>query len=207
MDLNVSSVCGRASRGLSLVDPSPAVPLDGTERFVGLDATVADFWRWAFSDLRDNTTRGILAEFLVAKAVGDQRTLRSGWDNFDAQAPDGTTIEVKCSAFLQSWAQKRHSDLVFGRLSGREFDATCNEYSVDVRVRADVFVFAVQTQREPASYDVLDISYWECWVASASTIRERAGKTVGISWVRQHATGPLPYGDLADAVRAATCTH
>ncbi len=100
--------------------PSPAVLLDGAERFVGLDATVADFWRWAFSDLRDNTTRGILAEFLVAKAVGDQRTLRIGWDNFDAQAPDGTTIEVKCSAFLQSWVQKRYSDLVFGALPGSQ---------------------------------------------------------------------------------------
>lgn len=57
--------------------------------------------------------------------------------------------------------QKRHSKLTFGRLSAREFDATCNKYSVDVRVRADVFVFAVQTpvqtQRKPASYDVLDI--------------------------------------------------
>lgn len=42
--------------------PGPAATLLGSERFVGLDATVADFWRWAFSDLRDNTTRGILAE-------------------------------------------------------------------------------------------------------------------------------------------------
>jgi hypothetical protein len=181
--------------------------LDGTERFAGLDATVADFWRWAFSDLLDNITRGILAEYLVAKAVGDQRTLRIGWDNFDARAPDGTTIEVKCSAFLQSWVQKRHSELVFGRLSAREFDAARNEYSVDVRVRADVFVFAVQTQREPASYDVLDISHWEFWAASATTIREWGGKTVGVGWVRQHATGPLPYGDLAYAIHAAAKTQ
>jgi hypothetical protein len=187
--------------------PSPAVPLTGTERFVGLDATVMDFWRWAFSDLRDNTTRGILAEFLVAKAVGDERSLRIGWDNFDAQAPDGTAIEVKCSAFLQSWTQKRHSSLVFGRLSAREFDATRNEYSVDARVRADVFVFAVQTQREPAAYDVLDISHWEFWVASASTIRTRAGKTVGIGWVREHATGPLAYSALADGIHAAAQLH
>lgn len=192
---------------LAGLTPSPAVPLDGTERFAGLEATVADFWRWAFSDLRDNTTRGILAEFLVAKAVGDERTLRIGWDNFDDQAPDGTTIEVKCSAFLQSWTQKRHSELVFGRLSAREFDATRNEYSVDARVRADVFVFAVQTQREPAAYDVLDISRWEFWVVRASTIRERAGRTVGIGWVREHATGPLSYGGLADAIYAAAQLH
>ena len=74
--------------------------LDGSERFAGVDATVADFWRWACSDLRDNTTRGMFAEFLVAKAVGDQRPLRIGWDNFDVVAPDRTTIEVKCSGVL-----------------------------------------------------------------------------------------------------------
>jgi hypothetical protein len=78
------------------------VPLNGSERFTGLDATVADFWRWAFSDLRNNTTRGILAEFLVARAVGDDRGPRAGWDSFDVQAPDETRIEVKSSAFLQS---------------------------------------------------------------------------------------------------------
>jgi hypothetical protein len=74
--------------GVAWLRPLTAVPLDGSERFTGLDATVADFWRWAFSDLRDNTTRGILAEFLVARAVGDKRGLRIGWDNFDARAPE-----------------------------------------------------------------------------------------------------------------------
>lgn len=187
----------------SWLTPKPASRLDGSERFIGLDASVVDFWRWAFSDLRDNTTRGVLAEFLVAKAVGDDRGLRIGWDNFDAQAPDGTTIEVKCSAFLQSWTQRRHSELVFGRLSAREFDANRNEYSVDPRVRADVFVFAVQTQRDPAAYDMLDLSHWEFWVVAADRIRERAGKTVGIGWVREHATGPLPYAELGKAIRSA----
>ena len=110
---------------------------------------------------------------------------------------------MKCTAFLQSWTQRRHSELVFGRLSAREFDATRNEYSVDARVRADVFVFAVQTQREPAAYDMLDISHWQFWVVSASIIRERARKTVGIGWVRKYATGPLSYGGLADAIHAA----
>lgn len=183
--------------------PSVAVPLDGMERFTGLDATVADFWRWAFSDLRDNTTRGILAEFLVAKAVGDERDLRIGWDNYDARAPDGTTIEVKCSAYLQSWTLKRHSELRFGRLIAREFDAARNEYSAEARVRAEVFVFCVQTQRDPVAYDMFDLSHWEFWVTDANTIRERAVKTIGIGWVRQHATGPFPYADLAGAIRAA----
>lgn len=181
--------------------PSTAQRLAGTERFVGLDASVADFWAWAYSDLRDNTTRGLLAEYLVARAVGDQRDLRIGWDNFDAESKEGTRIEVKCSAFLQSWSQKRHSSLVFGRLSAREFDATTNEYSVDPRVRADVFVFAIQTQRDPATYDMLDLSHWEFWVVSGKTVKEKAGRTVGVAWVKEHGAGPIKYADLAQGVR------
>jgi len=34
-----------------------------------LDASVLDFWRGAFSDRRDNTGRGVLAEFMVAAAA------------------------------------------------------------------------------------------------------------------------------------------
>jgi hypothetical protein len=183
--------------------PTPASPLIGTERFAGLDARVVDFWRWAFSDLRDNTTRGILAEYLVARAVGDLRKLRVGWANFDVLAPDGTTIEVKCSAFLQSWNQRRHSSLSFGRLSAREFDEARNEYSVDPRVRADVFVFAVQNQRDPVAYDMLDLSHWQFWVVDADTIRTKGGKTVGIAWVHSHATGPFSHPELASAIHAS----
>lgn len=187
-----------------LLNPTPVVPLNGTERFSGLDARVLEFWRWAFSDLRDNTTRGILAEFLVARAVGDKRSVRVAWDNFDALAADGTPIEVKCSAYLQSWTQKRRSQLTFGRLSAREYDMTRNEYSADTRVRADVFVFAVQTQQDPATYDMLDIErWWEFWVVDAEVIRERAGKTVGIAWVRENATGPVSYRMLPEAISRA----
>jgi hypothetical protein len=184
--------------------PRPAKRLDGTERFVGLDdSTVIDVWRWAFSDLRDNTTRGILAEYLVAKAVGDQRNLRIAWDNFDVEAGDGTRIEVKCSAFLQSWNQKRLSKLVFGRLSAREFEADRNRYSAEVRVRADVFVFAVQAQEDPDTYDMLDLAHWEFWVVSADVVRRHSTRTVGINWVRKHAAGPFRHGQVAAAVQDA----
>lgn len=183
--------------------PYPAQPLSGEEELAGVNATVAEFWRWAFSDLRDNTTRGVLAEFLVAKAIGDKRPVRVGWGNFDALAPDGTKIEVKCSAFLQSWSQREHSQLVFGRLAAREFDADRNEYSADIRVRADVFVFAVQTQREPSAYDMLDIVHWQFWVASAQAVSNAATRTVTIGWVRSHAVGPLRHEELQAAINAA----
>jgi hypothetical protein len=35
-----------------------------------LGYTLLDFWRWSASDLVSNATRGRLAEFIVAKALG-----------------------------------------------------------------------------------------------------------------------------------------
>jgi len=37
-----------------LKPPHPIARVDGSEAFDGTDATVADFWRWAFSDLRQD---------------------------------------------------------------------------------------------------------------------------------------------------------
>lgn len=182
--------------------PSPAYPLLGNEPFVGLDATVCDFWRWALSDLRDNTTRGILAEYLVRQAVGDTRPMRIGWDNFDVLAPDGTTIEVKASAYLQGWSQRSLSKLSFGRVRGRAFDPERNEFSVEPEVRADVFVFAVQTQIDPMLYDMLNIDHWRFWVVTSEEVREHAGKSVGMKWVEDHAAfGSISWDQLAPAIR------
>ena len=47
--------------------------LTGNEEFTlhgkGAGITVLDFWRWAFSDLIDNTQRGVMAEFLVHSSL------------------------------------------------------------------------------------------------------------------------------------------
>jgi hypothetical protein len=44
------------------------------ETFTGGDAplgfTVLDFWQWSSSDLVSNSTRGCIAEFIVARALG-----------------------------------------------------------------------------------------------------------------------------------------
>jgi len=49
----------------------------GNEQFhsgkKSLPFNVLDFWRWSASDLISNTTRGILAEYIVARACGGLR--------------------------------------------------------------------------------------------------------------------------------------
>ena len=76
--------------------------------------TVLDFWKWAYSDLLDNAQRGILAEYLVANALNLQNTIRTNWDKYDLITQDGITLEIKTSAYLQTWGQKKLSNLIFG---------------------------------------------------------------------------------------------
>jgi hypothetical protein len=62
-----------------------------------------EFWKWAFSDFLSNALRGVLAEFIVAKAMDCTDVQRTEWDAYDVITSDGIKIEVKSSAYLQSW--------------------------------------------------------------------------------------------------------
>ena len=55
------------------------------DRFFGF--TVLDFWKWSGSDLLSNAARGVLAEFLVAQAIGVTDSLRVEWDAKGLIAP------------------------------------------------------------------------------------------------------------------------
>ena len=182
------------------IRPTPARPLEGGEMFAGLEASVIDFWRWALSDLRMNTIRPMVAEFLVAKAVGDERPVREAWGNFDVLAPEGIRIEVKSSGYCQSWAQRELSTINFGRLAARSWDAETGELSSEPEVRADVFVFAVQSCKDCSRYDPLDTSQWQFWVVAADDIRGYRWNTVGLRWVQKHARGSVSWSGLRDAI-------
>lgn len=115
---DLAIVCHDSEVQEEWIRPPVVTPLLGDERLVGCEASVLDFWRFAMSDLRMNNVRGYLAEFLVAQAVGAVGP-RMEWDAYDVLAPDGTRIEVKSSAYLQVWDQRRPSRIVFTGLRGR----------------------------------------------------------------------------------------
>ena len=71
--------------------------------------TVCDFWKWSFSDLMQNTTRGVLAEYIVAVLLEIDGDVRDPWVPFDLQLVDGRTIEIKTMSLLQAWKQKHLS--------------------------------------------------------------------------------------------------
>ena len=69
----------------------PAIAPDqftGDETISG-STTLLDYWRWAHSNLVDNTERGAFAEFLVHMAVGAASKTRTNWDKYDILSPEG----------------------------------------------------------------------------------------------------------------------
>ena len=88
-----------------------------------LDIKLKDFWRWNCSDILNNAMRGVFAEFLVASDLGILSENRVEWDAYDLITEDGIKIEVKSSAYLQSWKQNKLSSIKFDIRPTRGWDS------------------------------------------------------------------------------------
>ena len=184
------------------LEPPPTRLLARDEPIVGTAATLRDIRAWCLADLRTNTVRPMLAEFLVAQALGAAARPRIEWDSYDVVTAEGIRVEVKSSAYLQAWAQARPSSISFGGLNGRTWDAVAG-YSSSATYNADVYVFALVSARDHASYNALDPAQWMFWVLPCRTVEETGQKSLALSRVKSPARAPVSYGGLAEAVRVA----
>lgn len=167
--------------------------------------TLLDFWQWSASDLSNNAMRGVLAEFLVASAVGVAEGVRAGWDAYDLTTPSGITVEVKSSSPWQSWFQKVPSVVQFAIRPTRAWDATTNELAIEARRQANVYVFAVLQCDEKSQLDPLDCDQWSFYVLPASTLNERfvAQKMVTLNTLRGVGADNVAFAELSAAIERA----
>ena len=178
----------------------------GQERFSQSDKTLNldlfSFWQWSGSDLNSNTARGVLAEFIVANALGIADKLRIEWDAFDLLTNDGLKIEVKSSSYLQTWHQRRLSTITFGIQPTRLWDALTNSMVGELQRQADIYVFCVLAHREPETLDPLSLDQWEFYILATSVLNEKCStqKTIGLA--RLLTLGPMAvkHDGIADAV-------
>jgi len=161
--------------------PPRPLDLDGTEPFIGLAGTVKDFWSYAARDLRANTIRGVLAEWLVARAVGATES-QPEWSEFDVLTPTGVRVEVKSSAYLQAWAQRKLSTISFSGLRSQKWDPETG-YSGQRTLNADVYVFCVQTADSHDSYDPLDVAQWNFYVLPRSRVESIGTRSIGLTQI------------------------
>ena len=186
--------------------PIAACRKTGLERFQaeGADAgfNLLDFWQWSVSDLVSNATRGILAEYIVARALGLGTGIRNEWDAFDLRTPSGLKIEVKSAAYLQSWFQKNFSPIVFVIPPTRAFDAATNVLSAVSKRQADVYVFALLSHRDKETVDPMNLDQWEFYVVGVSALndRQRSQHSITLKSLQLLCPVPFRFAGLAAAI-------
>lgn len=179
--------------------PPPAPPIHGSDRFVGTDAKVIDFWQFAMSDLRMNNTRGYLAEFLVAKALGLNNVRRVEWDAYDLLLGE-VRIEVKSSAYLQAWDQPRPSRISFSGLRGTRYHPRHGYDPAGKGLNAHVYVFCVQTAMTHENFNPLDLGQWLFYVVKRSTLERLGSASVGLATVVRLAKSDTSWAELRTTV-------
>jgi hypothetical protein len=163
-----------------------------------LDYNLLDFWRWNSSDLLSNATRGRLAEFIVASATNvDLNQVRDEWGAYDLITPEGIKIEVKSSAYVQSWVQKSLSKISFGIKAAFSLDAETNKYSTTASRSADVYVFCLLHHDNKQTCDPLNLNHWEFYVLATEELNryERSQHSIKINSLRK-LTEPVDYSLL-----------
>jgi hypothetical protein len=161
-------------------------PLSGSEHLCGFptnpsESRISDFWRWAFSDLRANDLRGVLAEWLVAQLLGiDLSTrIRDSWGAWDLETATGVRLEVKAAACLQAWAQKVPSRIAFTRLKARLWNPETG-YAPTATYNAGLYVFCLQIEGNPETWNALDLSQWRFQLATRKQLEDCGLKSLSL---------------------------
>lgn len=161
------------------------------------------FFQWAYGNALDNATRGVIAEYLIHRAVGGIGTCRQNWDGFDVETESGIKIEVKASGYVQSWQQQKPSEIEFKIAKRDAWIASENRYLGRQCRYADVWIFCVHAERDRGRADPFDTDQWEFYIATSQWLDEVFGnqQRVRLSVLRGKGLTPLHYSQIAAAVQ------
>jgi hypothetical protein len=160
-------------------------------KFIGVDRNLGDFYLWSLGDLMSNTTRGMLAEYLVRCSIGLDSEPVLEWDHVDIRTRRGA-IEVKFSGYLQSWPTQKPGKPKFDIKKRRwAWDAIENKWmeTPEAKRHAKLYVFCLHAEMERECANPLDTSQWRFWIIATTWLDRVLGEqsSVGLSTLnREH---------------------
>jgi hypothetical protein len=170
------------------------------------NASLLDFWHWAFRDLCDDDIKGIFAEWMILKLLDLPGIRRISWANNDLVTTTGVTIEVKATAYWQSWklldaygriletpARPMSSEetIGFGGLTANDSEAT-NQADKARTYKSELYFFAFQNEKNPDVWNAMDLRQWEFYALRKSELtgaRSIKLKTLRAKFERLSAAG------------------
>jgi hypothetical protein len=179
----------------------------GSERLrsgdLDLGVNLLDFWQWTASDLVSNATRGRLAEYIVARALGISTDyVRDEWAAFDLLTPSGIRVEVKSAAYIQTWHQRRFSAITFATRKTLKWDADTGIQTPEAERQADVYVFALLHHTAKSTIDPLNVDQWWFYVLSRHVLdaRERSQHSITLNTLERICGAGVSFANLAATV-------
>ena len=179
--------------------------LTGNEHFMyngsPINRLLLDFWAWQASDLLSNTLRGALAEYIVATALDiDTASERENWYEYDLLYGD-TRIEVKSSAYLQSWERDGFSRISFSISPSRPY-TTSLWNDDDISRHSDIYVFCLFASKDRDTADPMQLEQWEFYVVKTADIDATLGsqRSVSLSTIKTLPHICCTYDDLKRAI-------
>jgi hypothetical protein len=167
-----------------------------------------EFHAWAYHDLLTNTTRGLLAEYIVAKALGALTKKRVEWDQYDVKF-DGVGVEVKSAAYVQSWKQTKPSVISFDIAPRTGWDADTDSYAASPGRSAKVYVFCLLKGTGRKKPDPLDVGQWTFYVLATSVLNREVPlqKSLRLEPLKALGAQECTYDGLKAAIRAVAANH
>lgn len=174
-----------------------------------LPANMLSFWQWSASDLVGNAMRGILAEYIVALAVGQHHGVRTEWDPYDLTTDNGIKVEVKSAAYIQSWYQKDYSKISFSIRPTQAWDARTCIYETRKCRQADIYVFCLLDHHDSETIDPLNLNQWTFYVVATPVLDQHIPEAKQLSLKKLQSLNPVQcdFQNLAqciDEVHAAS---
>lgn len=169
--------------------------MNGNEQFqlAGQSAgfSISDFWQFQFSNIWD--MQADIAEFIVAKALGQEKPYnKNGWTLWDISYKS-KRIEVKETSYYHSWRTdgKVSEQRVFGITKAY---SRYKDSSSEFKRQNDLYVFCLNTGDTKESSNPLILDNWRFWVIPTDTINRVCGKNKTITLGRVKSITKQPDG-------------
>lgn len=169
-----------------------------------MNANIQDFWKRWFSNLLTNNLRGILAEYLVASSLWVTQQPRVEWDAYDVISPEWITIEVKSSAYVQWWEQKKPSKISFSIRETRLYNEESQQRDLLLKRQSDVYVFCLLAHQDKETINPLNLDQWDIYVLPTAVLNEQCTtqKTISLNKLIALWAIKTSYWELYNTIKA-----
>ena len=180
--------------------------MNGDEKFLfdgkGVGFDFLDFWRFQYSNIY--SLHGEIAEFIVARALGEKEAQNSAyWTLWDITYRN-VKIEVKATAYYHLWNDeaKISRQRTFGITKANGSYDSGVSGNADFCRQNDIYVFCLNTGETKETSYPLNLDNWEFYIVPTAFINENCSdnKTISLGRIRSFGFEARKYDQIKSEI-------